>query len=130
MSYDEFLSQVIEQGIEGARCSYGSGEPHYQKKLKGSIDGFEACRGRSPDEILELLGQARRKTHEAMARSHAGEITNDDYWEVRCREAEIEWTANVVSAMLVNQGRKPIVPPTVRGAMQAALILGAKGRTS
>jgi hypothetical protein len=124
MNYDEFLAQVIEQGIQGARSDYGNTqESHRQKKLEGSIEGFEACRGKSPQEILQLLAQAHQRTQEAFARVHADEISSDEYWRVRCREAEIEWIANVVSAMLVNQGLDPIVTPTYRGVMQAARIL-------
>ena len=46
------------------------------------------------------------------------------YWRVRCFALEVEWTCNVVSAALVNQGLgEAIVPPTARGVMQAARIL-------
>lgn len=39
---------------------------------------------------------------------------SDTYWFKRCYELEIGWVCNVVSALLVHQGRDPIVPVTAR----------------
>lgn len=124
MSYEEFLLRVVEEGIEGARHDYG--RPEQRTKLEGSIEGFEACRGKSLKELAQVLADAERSSKEARSRFHEKEIPSDEYWRARCREAEIEWVANVVSAMLLNQGLEPIVNPTARGAMQAAKILGVK----
>lgn len=126
MTYAEFLKKVVDEGIEGARRDYGSGSDRHEAKLAGSIEGFEACRGKSPTEIAGLLAEARKRTREAFNRANEGEISSNRYWRIRCREAEIEWTANVVSAMLVNQGLPYIVPPTARAVMQAARIVGVK----
>jgi len=115
MDYQTFLERVIAEGIEGAEEDYA----HDKLKREGSIEGFEACRGLQPDRLLELLGSASDATSEAYCNQA------DDYWRIRCREAEIEWVCNVVSAMLVAQGIKPIVPPTARGTMKAASILNA-----
>ena len=57
--------------------------------------------------------------HGKVGRLNVGE----DYWRVRCREAEIEWVCNVVSAMLVNEKKSPIIPPTARGTITAGKIL-------
>jgi len=46
------------------------------------------------------------------------------YWHQRCKELEIEWVANCISAALVNQGERPLIPPTARALMHISTILG------
>lgn len=121
MTYDEFLIQVIDGGIEGAKVDYS--RPEQVNNLLGSIAGFEACRGRTPPQLAELLAEHRKKTQAAY-----WERDTENYWFISCQEIEIEWVCNVVSAMLVNEGREAIVPPTCRGALRAADIVGVKGR--
>lgn len=119
-TWDEFLTKIIDDGIAAARKDYADSP----EKLKGSVAGFEACRGRDPAGLMELRSQAA----EATARAFRERVNN--YWEIRCYEAEVEWTCNVVSAALVNQGQEPIYPPTARGLMKAAEILGVSDGTS
>ncbi len=126
MNYHEFLDRVVNDGIEAAKKDYS--RPDQESKLRGSIQGFEDCRGKSPTEIGEILKKADKRTFEASIRVHEGEISDQEYWAVRCRELEIEWVANVVSAMLMNQGLPVIVVPTARGAMKASEIVGVEGR--
>lgn len=125
MNYDEFLTRIIDDGIEAARKDYK--RPEQRAKLSGALEGFETCRDKNPEELSVLLKAAQRKTRIARSRVNEGEIGVDDYWRIRCCEAEIEWVCNVVSAMLVNQGTPPIITPTARGALKAAEILGVKG---
>ena len=118
MTLDEFMTRVIDEGIQGARVSYAK-KPAW---LKGSVAGFEACRGKRPVELKVLLDEAHKATHDAFAdvgRSHG----SDDYWEVRHYELQVEWVCNCVSAVLMNQGLPVIVPPTARGVMRAAEVL-------
>lgn len=126
MTYDDFLHRLIKEGIAAAKKDYQSDEDNNRGKLAGSIDGFEACRGKQPIEILKLLEDARVKGHQAFIRVHEKEISDFEYWKVRCCEMEIEWVANCVSAMLVNQGLQPIVYPTYRAVMAVAKIVGVK----
>lgn len=141
MDYDTFLHKLINVGIQAAREDYGgdegaelhgrqvrpaSKENHRPDKLAGSIDGFEACRGKQPHEIAELMIEARKKLQEAFIRVSEKEISDGEYWRVRCREAEIDWVANCVSVVLVNQGLPPIAPPTARAALTVARIVGVK----
>lgn len=126
MTYDDLLHRLIADGIEAARRDYAGADDRRRAKLAGSIDGFEDCRGKQPSEILGILNAARKRTHEARIRLHEGEIRDHDYWRVRCREAEVEWMANCVSAVLVNQGLPPIVAPTARAMMAVARIVGVK----
>lgn len=124
MTYAEVLTRLIEQGIEGARGDYKRLDQAH--KLEGSIQGFEACRGKEPDEIRTLLREAGQKTRAARVRVQEGESNPNDYWRARCRELEIEWIANCVSVMLVRQGIEPIVPPTVRAALAVGRVVGVK----
>jgi len=114
MPYYEFLTSVIADGIAAAMADYKA-QPD---KLKGSVAGFEACKGKDPGTLLTVLHEARRRTHQAYADQA------ENYWEIRCFEAEVEWTCNCVSAMLSNEGLPTIVTPTARGVFKAAEILG------
>jgi hypothetical protein len=118
MRYDEFLLLTIEDGIEAARLDYA--RPEQQQKRDGSILGFEECRDRDPLKLAALLQDAQ-----AMTRRKRGEHATD-YWYWRCREAEIEWVCNVVSAICLSQGLPPIITPTVRGMKKALEVLGVQ----
>lgn len=117
MTYDEFLVRVIDEGIAAARRDYADDAP----RREGAVAGFEACRGRQPAELGALLIQAESQA----GRAHWGE-SSERYWYLRCFALEVEWVCNVVSAILVNEGRDPIVPPTCRGVRRAAKIAGVE----
>jgi len=116
MEYNTLLTRIIDEGIEAAKKSYAN----RPDKLKGSVDGFESCRGKSPAELASALAAAGAATNAARI------CRADNYWEVRCFELEVEWMCNVVSAALLNQGLPTIVQPTARGMMKAASIIGVK----
>lgn len=115
MNIQQFLRQTIHLGIEAACKDYA--EPDKALKLEGALKGFYECLDQTPAEIAQLLFHAGNDTHNK-ARAQA-----PDYWYWRCREAEIEWVANVLSAFLMNDGLPPIMTPTYRGVMMAARIL-------
>lgn len=48
----------------------------------------------------------------------------DEYWEARGFALEVEWVCNVVSAILMNEGKPTIIPPTARGTIRASEIVG------
>ena len=114
MGYDELLAKIIDDGIAAATEDYAGDST----KLAGVIEGFEACRSKSPQELLGLLGQAATERHRAMADD------SDDYWRARCCEAEIEWVCNCVSVLLMSAGEPVIVQPTARAAMKVASVVG------
>jgi hypothetical protein len=114
------LNAIIDDGIESVRQAYAA--PADRMKRDGSFRGFEDCRGRAPDGIRALLAEARREA-EGKRDSEA-----PDYWFWRWREVQVEWVANVLSAILHNEGLPPIVPPTARGLKKAADIVGVAGR--
>jgi len=122
MSIKNYIDEIITRGIEAARNDYTASDLLTKAKLEGSIEGFEACRNKEPHEILNIFEKARRES----GRLHVEEPDINLYWKSSCKAAEIEWVANCISAALVNQGLPPLIPPTVRGMMQAARILGVK----
>lgn len=116
MTFQVFLNRVIDDGIEACRTSYRNDK----LKCDGAEAGFEVCRGKNVMELKDLLDAAGRQ-REAAFRGQ-----RHDYWYFACYRAEIEWVCNVVSAALQNQDEPYIVPPTARGFMKAAEILGVR----
>jgi hypothetical protein len=126
MQFEQFLERVIEAGIEGAKHSYRKPEDEY--KLRGSINGFEACRGKSITELGQLLKDSREQTHAALMQVHKAEILPEDYWQIRCSGLEVEWVCNCVSALIFLRpdmlaGNDVLVAPTVRAVMLVQNIL-------
>ncbi len=115
MDLATFLESIIVDGISAAKIDYK--ETSDAHKLSGAIAGFEACRGKTPKELATLLGIARNEMQAAFVEE------KKDYWFFRCKEAEIEWVCNCVSAALINEGFDPIVTPTARGELKANQIL-------
>ncbi len=112
----EFLNRVIGRGIEAAKRDYKG------DKLKGAIRGFEECRGKDSVALAALLKQANEDTRKAHRERRA------DFWYWRCREAEVEWVCNVLSAVMHVNGRKTIVNPTARALMLAHEIMNSEGK--
>lgn len=117
MDYTELLDRIIDDGIKAAREDY-AGDP---MKLEGATKGFEACRGKTPQELMELLAQAAADRRKAMIEEA------EDYWRVRCYEAEVEWVCNCVSVILMAAGEPVIVPPTAQAAIKVVSIVGVTG---
>lgn len=61
MNYNDFLNRIIDDGITAAKRDYENSPD----KLKGAVAGFEACRGKSPPELFELLREAGEATRRA-----------------------------------------------------------------
>jgi len=121
MDYKKFLERVIDDGIEAVKADYKEGD----NRREGSLQGFEDCRGKSPQELLALLMEARQKAQEVYWETQDGDqAAVDRYWHYQSRSLEIEWVCNSVSAAFANSGLAPLIPPTCRGALNAARILG------
>ena len=112
-TYAQLLDRIITDGIAAARADYAD-KPD---KLQGAVEGFEACRDKTPGEIVALYTSASRS-----AREHFG---TDAYWRYRCATLEIEFVLNVLSVGL----EQPLLAhlPTYRGAMKYANIVGVRG---
>jgi len=121
MDYNEFLKRVIDEGIEAAKADYTNESD--KQNLEGSIAGFEACRDKTPTELIEVWKSANEKTNDAF------HDQKDNYWWFNCYKLEVEWVCNVISAMLFNEGyTQPLLSwlPTVNGMKKAASIVGIK----
>lgn len=117
MDYNTFLNCTIDEGIKGATADYKDRKD--KDHLEGSIAGFEACRNLSPDELRDMFKTA----HEYVDSAYRNRV--DNYWYFRCYQLEIEWVLNVVSAMLMREGKSPLLShlPTANGMRQALLII-------
>jgi hypothetical protein len=113
---NDLLSSIIDGGIEEVRRTYQRQDQ--REKREGAIEGFEACRGLGNEELQRLLMKSRADTLAAR------KANVQNYWRIRMREIQIEWTLNVLSAAMQNNGERPLVPPTTRGFLRAAAILG------
>lgn len=124
MEYNEFLNRVINEGIEAARNDYKkeSQKPY----LEGSVAGFEACRNKNPLELFEVF----KESQEYVNNSFAERDKHEKYWWLRCYQLEVEWVCNVVSAILLNEGKPPILSwmPTCNGVSKAASIVGLENK--
>jgi len=76
-----FITKIIDQGIEAAKADYT--KPEQEQELKGSLAGFEKCRGKNPDQLRNLLLEANTQANEAFREEK-------DYWFFRCMALEIE----------------------------------------
>lgn len=121
-TYDVFLDRVIRDGIAAAREDYAA--PAQSHKLNGSIAGFEACRGKAPEDLVAAYHAASAETRRLLLLRPDGAV--EDYWRARCFELEVEWACNCVSAALASEGLAPLLSwlPTARGVMKAVEILG------
>jgi hypothetical protein len=128
MDLHSFIMRVVQDGIEGAKNDPGISR--HPKRLAGSIAGFEACLGKTPEQLAQLLTEANRNAWNVRVDqqdSKGKEYDIEDYWEARYVAIQIEWVCNCVSAALMSQKDVPlIVNPTARGAMNAARILGVQ----
>lgn len=115
MNIYQFINEVVDRGIEAVRKDYS--QPRQRDKLEGSIAGFEACRGKTIDDLRILFSAS------ALARRNAQECDDPRFWWYVCYHAEVEWVCNCVSAVLQNEHKPMIITPTARGVAQAARIL-------
>ena len=119
MTYDQLLDRIISDGIAEVREAYADPKEHH--KRDGAIEGFEACRGKTPDQLVELWQEAGRRADHLMDATTPVET----YWHHRYFQLQVEFTLNVLSVGL----ETPLLAhlPTARGAMQYAAIVGVRG---
>ena len=110
------LNFIIDDGIMEIRMTMT--RPEDAMKLEGGIEGFESCRGKEPGQIMDLLSDA------AVARVKAMEEGADDYWRLRMKEAQIEYTAAVLSVALRQLGLPTIVPISAKAQLRYLDIVG------
>jgi hypothetical protein len=133
MTYDQLLDRIISDGIAEVRVAYAAPEDHH--KRDGAISGFEACRGKTPPELVALWTAAEEEARQLRAACQKGRDLGDrrdsqDYWRSRYRALQIEFVCNVVSVGLANNGQPPLLAhqPTLRGVLKYAKIVGTRGQ--
>jgi hypothetical protein len=120
MSHNDLLNAIIDDGLEEVRQTYTNLVYRQRLKRQGAIEGFESCRGKTEEELLQLLQRVKQDTIQAV------QLTAPDYWRVRYIELQVEWVLMVLSAARYGQGLSPIpsIPVMGRALRKAADILG------
>jgi hypothetical protein len=131
MDYPEFLDRILRAGL-ASLLTHESLASH-PEKLAGSRAGFEACRGKSPEELAELLQKAGEERL-TMKRNAVGFERPAEYWYKRYFELQVEHVCNTVAARIFVSDEAswrtyyarlfPTSLPTTRGVNNAARILG------
>ena len=111
----DFLHFLLEDALEEARAAHPG--PSDRLAFEGAERALAECRAalcsEDPSRDLgRLLARAREDSEAATANAAP------DQWFWFCREAQVEWIANVFSVILMNNRMPTIVPPT-RPAAQA-----------
>ena len=117
MSFEDFLNEVIDRGIAAAKEDY---KDETSDKLLGSVAGFEACRRKSPLDLLEVYAESQEYAKEAMFQRA------ENYWYFRCYQMEVEWVLNCVSCLRINNGHEPLLShlPTCNAMVLVSKIVG------
>jgi len=125
-TYFQLLDRIISDGIAEVHEAYADPKEHH--KRDGAIEGFEACRGKSPADLVALWSEAEKTAAQIRIETSSDNVT--DYWRQRYKALQIEWVCNVVSVGLVSSGQAPLLGhlPTARGAVKYAAIVGVSSR--
>lgn len=130
MTYDQLLEKIIADGIAEVRAAYADPKDHH--KRDGAIEGFEACRGKTPEQLVALWKASEDECVQIREESLEGKEGHmQRYWRARYKTLQFEFAMNVISAGLVSLGRPPLLSylPTARGMMKYAAIVGVGERT-
>ena len=120
-TYDQLLDRIITDGIAEVSVAYADPKEHH--KRDGAIEGFEACRGKTPADLVALWVEAERDSMHLRREPSAENV--QAYWKQRYNAIQIEFVLNVLSVGL----ETPLLAhlPTARGAMKYAEIMGVRG---
>jgi deoxyadenosine/deoxycytidine kinase len=123
-TYEQLLDRIIADGIAEVREAYT--DPKDRHKHDGALEGFEACRGKTPAELVALWTEAEKLSARIRERgkNDPDDVQNHWYWKSRYKALQIEFILNVVSVGL----NTPLLAhlPTYRGAMKYAQIVGVR----
>ena len=129
-TYAQLLDRVITDGIAEVAEAYSDdkdpdGSRHHTAKREGAVAGFEACRGKAPEEIVQLHASAVHASRCTASVAVHREDNLRNHWRQRYYELQIEWVLNVLSVGL----SRPLLAhlPTYRGALKYAAIVGVHG---
>lgn len=83
--YSDFLSTIIDDGIDAAVQDYEPGS-----KRDGAVAGFNACRGKLPDELVRLWSSTNAAAQEKLG----SDDELDQYLFLVHYASEVEWVLN------------------------------------
>jgi hypothetical protein len=123
ITYKQLLDRVISDGITEVRVVYADPEDHH--KRDGAIEGFEACREKSPAQLVELWRETEAEAAQ-MRNVHADDLKA--YWRLRYKALQIEWVLNVLTVGFQKLGYRPLLGhlPTARAVMKYVEIVGLR----
>jgi hypothetical protein len=148
VTYEDLLNRIIADGIAEVRVAYDDPKEHH--KRDGAIEGFEACSGKTPNDLVALWTEAERRAAQLMRnttslppldhvlggglmvpavvglprdRQETSSSEAQDYVRQRYKALQIEFVLNVLSIAL----EKPLLAhlPTARGSMKYAAMVAA-----
>ena len=127
MTYEQLLDRIISDGLTEVHEAYNTPEDCH--KRDGAIEGFEACRNKTPPELVALWTTTEEETRQIRAACRENRREQQDYWRIRYKELQIEFVCNVISVGLTSSGQAPLLPhlPTLRGARKYTEIVGTQG---
>lgn len=139
MTYDQLLTRLIDDGIAEVTCVYAEPKNHY--KRDAAVTAFEACRGKTAEEIRSLWEQSEivclelRQKQRGAAQSNGSDAWKERffaYWKRRYETLQYEWLCDVISVGLISSGRTPLAAhlPTQRAAIKYAAVVGVDRGTS
>jgi len=81
VTYEDLLDHIITDGIAEVREAYAAPENHH--KRDGAIEGFEACRGKNPAELVESWKTAEDEATKIMRDDRDAKTDAKNYWNRR-----------------------------------------------
>lgn len=122
-AYFEFLASVIKRGMDEVLDFYSLGST----KQLGCWEGFAACRGKTPEELLVLYSQCEVDQFQRLVPL---KVTSEieEMHRLRFAKTQIEWVLNVITARSIILKERTFKPlgwhPTARAMLLAAELLG------
>jgi hypothetical protein len=96
MDYPAFLQHVIDRGL--MNLEKRDSITRHPARLRGSREGFHACRGKTLPELAALLDLAH-KTSENVRRTAGDEDEEiERYWRARYFELQVKFVCSAVAA--------------------------------
>lgn len=121
-TYDQLLDRIIADGIAEVHRAYADPKDHH--KRDGAIEGFEACRGKPPAELVALWTATEKECSQIRHESLDGDDQEhlQSYRRSLYKALQIEFVLNVISVGLNTSLLAHL--PTYRGAVKYAQIVG------
>ena len=122
MLENHVIDRVVEEGLQ--ELTEGFHTPDNLCKARGRLQGLVDCRGKTSQQILELLEVCHTNTCQLRNQCFGavGEILEgaplEEFWTSRHREMAVEWVLDVVSVGKFIQGHPTLVTPSLRGMMK------------